>query len=97
MYGSAVLGTLMIRFIPFVGLFFTLINNLPIPNIDIILESFVWGLGLMMGYLIINMYDVNYISQEEYCSGKFQSMRLIIGMIAFAMAFGYEYFNYIGF
>ncbi len=97
MYGAAVFGTLIIRFIPFVGLFFNILAKLPIPHVDIILESLIWGLGLMMGYLIINMYDVNYLSKEDYCSGKFQSVRLIIGVIAFAMAFGYEYYNYIGF
>ncbi len=94
-YGTAALGAILIKFIPFIGMALSVVNSLPIPYLPLMIETVIWGLGFMMGYLIVNMYDVNYLTKKDYCSGKFQTTRLIIGMIMFALGFIYEWYSYI--
>jgi hypothetical protein len=89
-YSAGILSSFLILFVPFLGTIIEVINMIPIPNIGEIVNSIIWSFGLVAGYLVINMYDANYMSIDNLCKGKIGSTRLIVSIIAFVAALGYQ-------
>ena len=94
-YAAGVLGTFLVLFIPYIGTIIKTINSLPIPYISQIIESVIWGLGIATGYLLINMYDGNFLSAEEACTGKIGHVRILISIVAFAASIVYQLRKYL--
>lgn len=94
-YAFGVMTTFLIMFIPFIGQILGLVMNLSIPYISQIIESLIWGLGLAGGYLLVNMYDSNFVSNTDYCEGKIGGTRMIISGIVMAGALFYQFKNLI--
>jgi hypothetical protein len=95
-YAAGVLLLFSTKFIPVVGGIFEWLRNFPLPlpvigDISQVIDSAVWSIGLVCGYMIINMIDVNYYSVNEACTGKIGLIRIIISIIAFAVAFFYQF------
>lgn len=85
------LTTFIIPFLPFIGLFFTIIEMIPIANQFV--ESIVWSIGFILAYVLINMFNQQK-GVNDFCSipfaGKtsdkvyfFGSIIIIIGINAF--------------
>ncbi len=94
-YAFGVMTTFLIMFIPFIGQILGFAMNSSIPYISQIIESLIWGLGLAGGYLLVNMYDSNYVSNTDYCEGKISGTRMIISGIVMAGALFYQFKNLI--
>ena len=62
-----------------------------ISNFSSIVDSSIWSIGLVCGYMIMNMIDVNYYSADEACKGKIGLIRILVSIIAFAMTIVYQF------
>jgi hypothetical protein len=93
-YSAGIAVLLGVSFIPIVG---TLLNvfriiNLPvIGNISKTIDITLWSIGLVCGYMIMNMLDTNYYSTKDSCGGNIGTLRLLISIIAFAMSVFYQF------
>ncbi len=93
-YGAGVLVILSSEFIPVVGEILEGMRDIPFPiigDISAVIDGALWSVGLVSGYLIMNMIDANYVSSEDACNGKVSHLRLIIGAIGFAAAVFYQF------
>jgi hypothetical protein len=93
-YGSGVLVLFSFSFIPFVGTILEVLRNIPLPIIgktSKVIDASLWSFGLVMGYMLVNMIDVNYYTKTDICSNKIGMIRIIISVIAFACAIFYSY------
>jgi hypothetical protein len=93
-YAIGVLLLLSTEFIPVIGEILEGMRDAPFPvlgNISQIIDTTIWSFGLICGYMIMNMIDVNYYSANEACTGKIGAVRIIISIIAFAAAFYYQF------
>jgi hypothetical protein len=93
-YAAGVLLLFSTEFIPVVGEFLEGLRDIPFPGIGKIsqvIDTTIWSIGLVCGYMVMNMIDVNYYSANEACTGKIGAIRIIISIIAFAVAFFYQF------
>ncbi len=94
-YAFGVMTTFLIMFIPFIGQILGLVMNLSIPYISQIIESLIWGFGLAGGYLLVNMFDSNFMNDTEYCDGKVDGTRMVVSGVVMAAALFYQFKNLI--
>jgi hypothetical protein len=93
-YAIGVLLLFSTEFIPVVGEILEGMRDIPFPvvgKISQVIDTTIWSIGLVCGYMIMNMIDVNYYSADEACTGKIGAVRIIISIIAFAVAFVYQF------
>ncbi len=93
-YAFAILVLFSTEFIPIVGELLEGLRDIPFPvfgKISSVIDTTIWSIGLVVGYMIMNMVDVNYYSPNEACSGKIGAVRIIISIIAFAAAIFYQF------
>ena len=97
-YSMGIFIIFLISFVPFAGAFLNIISQIPLPfvgKVSQILDTILWSIGLIGGYMLIKMIDVNYYTNTEICSGKVGLLRIIISMIAFAVAIFFQFKNQI--
>jgi hypothetical protein len=93
-YAIGVLLLFSTEFIPVVGEILETMRDIPFPvvgKISQVIDTTIWSIGLVCGYMIMNMIDVNYYTADEACTGKIGAIRIIISIIAFAAAFVYQF------
>ena len=93
-YAVGVLLLFSTEFIPVVGELLEGLRDIPFPvvgKISSVIDTTIWSIGFVCGYMIMNMIDVNYYSANESCTGKIGAVRIIISIIAFAVAFFYQF------
>ncbi len=93
-YGVGVLMILASTFIPIVGEILEGLRDIQLPilgDISAMIDGALWSFGLITGYLIMNMIDVNYVNTQDACTGKISMIRIIISVIAFAAAVVYQF------
>ena len=92
-YSSGVLANLMVLFIPILGQIIGGLDIVGIPYVSDIIDTVIWSIGMIAGYILTNMYDANYSTTDIICNGKIPSIRIIISCIAVAIAFFYKLKN----
>lgn len=93
-YASGILGTYLVLFIPYVGAFIKNMRFLPIsPYISKSINAGIWSLGILMGYMLVNMFDGNFSNINDICGGKINMIRVIVSIIAFAVSLFYQFKN----
>ena len=93
-YAIGVLVLFSTEFIPVIGEILEGMRDIPFPvvgKISSVIDTTIWSIGLVCGYMMMNMIDVNYYSANEACTGKIGAVRIIISIIAFAAAFFYQF------
>ncbi len=93
-YGAGVLVLFSTTFIPIIGEVLEGLRDVPLPvvgNISSVIDTTLWSIGLVCGYMIMNMIDVNYYTTKELCTGKIGAIRIIVSIIAFAAAIVYQF------
>ncbi len=96
------IGTLLLfstTFIPVIGEVLEGLRDTPFPGIgklSSVIDSSIWSIGLVSGYMMMNMIDVNYLSANEACSGKIGMVRILVSIIAFAISIVYQFHGQIG-
>ena len=90
-YSFGVITVFLIQFIPFIGQILGLLMNLSIPYLSQFIESLIWALGLAGGYMMMNMIDGNYGSDNEYCIGNISKSRIITSIIVMLIAILYQF------
>ena len=98
-YSAAILVLFSTTFIPIIGEILEGLREVPLPGIGKlsgVIDSSIWSIGLICGYMIMNMIDVNYYSATEACSGKIGLVRILVSIIAFAITIGYQFHGQIG-
>jgi hypothetical protein len=93
-YAAGVLLLFSTEFIPVVGEILEGLRDIPFPGIgkiSSVIDTTIWSIGLVCGYMVMNMIDVNYYSANEACTGKIGAVRIIISILAFAVAFFYQF------
>lgn len=93
-YAIAMAVLFSTTFIPIIGEVLEGLRNTPLPvvgNMSQIIDSSVWSVGLVCGYLMMNMIDVNYSTDTNICTGKIGILRIIISIIAFAVVVFYQF------
>lgn len=92
-YATGVGVLFLTTFIPVVGEIIDFIREIPLPfigNLSQLIDTSIWGIGLICGYLILNMVDVNYFDTSTVCGANINKLRIIIGAIAFVMSVGFQ-------
>lgn len=93
-YAMGALLLFSTEFIPIIGEVLEGLRNIPFPivgNVSQVIDASIWSIGLVCGYMMMNMIDVNYYSAEDACSGKIGAIRTIISIIAFAVSIFYQF------
>ena len=93
-YSVGVLLLFSTTFIPIIGELLEGLRDTPFPGVgklSSVIDSSIWSIGLVCGYMIMNMIDVNYYSANEACTGKIGTIRILVSIIAFAISFGYQF------
>lgn len=93
-YGAGVLLLFSTSFIPIIGGLLEGLRDIPLPvvgNISSVIDGALWSIGLVCGYMIMNMIDVNYYSANDSCAGNIGTIRMIVSIIAFAAAIVYQF------
>jgi hypothetical protein len=93
-YAVGILLLFSSSFIPYFGQLLEGLREVPIPavgNLSAIIDSSIWSVGLVCGYMIMNMIDVNYLSANNACTGKIGLIRILVSIIAFASAIVYQF------
>jgi hypothetical protein len=88
-YAAGILVLFSTEFIPIIGGILGGLRQLQLPvigDISQIIDASIWSIGLVCGYMIMKMIDANYYSVDEVCAGKIGLIRIIVSIIAFAMA-----------
>ena len=93
-YSAGIAVLFFTTFIPFIGEILEGLRDTPFPgltNLSGVIDTTLWSIGLVCGYMVMNMIDVNYYSANEACTGKIGAVRIIISIIAFAIAIIYQF------
>jgi hypothetical protein len=93
-YSLGIVIILLFTFLPFVKVILELISMFPLPfvgKVANILDSILWSVGLIGGYILVHMFDANFVSNSDSCAGKTGILRLIISIIAFAVAIYHQF------
>jgi hypothetical protein len=93
-YAAAILILFSSKFIPVIGELLEGLRDIPFPvvgKISSVIDSTIWSIGLVCGYMIMNMIDVNYYSSNEACTGKIGAVRIIVSIIVFAAAIFHQF------
>jgi hypothetical protein len=92
-YAGAMVVLFSTAFIPIIGEILEVLRNVELPfvgNISHFIDSSIWSVGLVCGYMFINMIDANYNTDADICTGKIGALRIIISIIAFAITIFYQ-------
>jgi hypothetical protein len=93
-YSLGIVIIFLFTFLPFVNTVLELISMFPLPfigKVADILDGILWSVGLIGGYILVHMFDANFISNSDSCSGNVGILRLIISVIAFAVSIFYQF------
>ena len=91
-YGFAILLLFSTSFIPFIGALLRSLRNIaPDGKLIQVIDAIIWSFGLIFGYIFMNMMDTNYYTPTEGCKGDIGLARMIISIIAFAVALVYQF------
>ena len=93
-YSLGMLIIFLFTFVPFVGTILDLLSMLELPFIGKfvnILDGILWSVGLIGGYIFVHMFDANFITNSDACAGKVGLIRIIVSVIAFAVAVFYQF------
>ena len=93
-YAIAMLLVFSTEFIPILGEILEGLRDIPFPGISKLsafIDTSIWSIGLVCGYMMMNMVDVNYIETKDACSGNIGKTRIIISIIAFAVSIVYQF------
>ncbi len=93
-YSLGMVLVFLFTFVPFVGTIIDLLSMLEVPfigKIANIMDGILWSVGLIGGYIFVHMFDANFVSNTDACSGKTSMLRLIISVIAFAVTIFYQF------
>jgi hypothetical protein len=93
-YAFATLVLFSTEFIPIIGEVLEGMRDIPFPfvgKISQVIDTAVWSIGLVTGYMMMNMYDTNYSTSDESCKGKISAIRIIVSIIAFAASIVYQF------
>lgn len=89
MYSIGIVATFAIRFVPFIMPVLKIASSIPFGSE--IVSNIVWGLGLIISYVLLNLSDDTIQSAADLCKGTFSSIRGIISLIVFAISILYQY------
>jgi hypothetical protein len=98
-YAIGVLVLFSTEFIPIIGELLEGLRDIPFPGIgkiSSVIDTTIWSIGLVTGYMIMNMYDTNYSTPDESCKGKIGAIRIIVSIIAFAASIVYQFHGQLG-
>jgi hypothetical protein len=93
-YSLGIVIIFLFTFLPFVKTVLELISMFPLPfigRVANILDGILWSVGLIGGYILVHMFDANFLSNSDSCAGKTGILRLIISIIAFAVSIFYQF------
>ncbi len=88
---GGMLFTVLVVLIPFLKMPVMILSS--IPGSKLVLEAFVWGVGVLITTLLLNSVDSASKSKKEICSGTINFSRIIISIIVFGLACVYQFFT----
>jgi hypothetical protein len=93
-YAFAMFILFSTTFIPIIGSLLEGLREIPLPivgDVSKIIDTSIWSIGLVTGYMMMNMLDSNYSTSDESCTGKISAIRIIISIIAFAVSISFQF------
>jgi hypothetical protein len=90
-YFGGVLFSVLVVLLPFFKIPVMIMSN--IPGASYVLESFVWGLGVILTSVILNLFDSASKSKEAVCNGTIGTTRIIVSLIVFLFAAIFQFFT----
>ncbi len=89
-YASGVLLSFAVSYIPYLGGFLKGLDIIDVPYLADIVKSIIWSLGMIGGFVFVNMLDSNYATDTTVCKGRIPMIRTIISIVVFAVAMFYQ-------
>ena len=88
---GGMLFTLLVVILPFFKIPVMILSN--IPGANLVLEAVIWGVGVILTTIILNLVDAASKSKKEICAGTTSIIRIMISLIVFGLAIVYQFFT----
>lgn len=88
---GGMLFTLLVVIIPIFKMPVMAIAN--IPGSKLVLESVIWGIGVILTTILLNSVDSASQSKKDICSGATSITRIMISLIVFGLACVYQFYT----
>jgi hypothetical protein len=88
---GGILFTLLVVIIPFFKMPVMALAN--VPGSKLVLESVIWGIGVILTTIILNSVDSAGKSQKDICAGAISASRIMISLIVFGLACVFQFYT----
>jgi hypothetical protein len=88
---GGMLFTLLVVILPFFKMPVMFFAN--IPGAKLVLEAIIWGIGVILTTIILNLVDSASKSKKELCAGTISITRIMISLIVLGLAIVYQFFT----